>query len=518
MAAVQQRTPAQVDPKGRTAFIESMEEEVRRVSEHLEMRHRGVAYRTPRKNKGRELVNGYSFSEGCGSEAGARKRRINKFPRQLSVPPDDSTTPPSPVQSPGRQTPFSAPVDSSPPTDEPDRERSREKRSSFSEPPTPSATPAPMQMAICISPPPVEERATMVLQTAAVEMTPIQDPETSIPEPSIRGRPRESLPGPQEMSTISEEMSIPEVKSLPVKAAPAKYSRSPVHDQGSRSSKNESRNAGLTYENLSKSDNRIHITVASSVDKSQVGRHSTRQSYSYNELTSRVRELQVQMREKEDELERQRRRHEEELRKREEKLKKLLKDNNRLEREKWELLKRARDAAERSLHLRTHLDIKEGTLRGTKIELDRARDELMSVKSANTSLRALLSDLRQSKSSVDVGVQADFGGTLRRNRSIELAMTHGLSEEHDSGFERSTEFRMSSSTIGETWSERWERETSVASSLFDEESRETTPVPTPQPGSGTPSLNRSKRKKSALFGRIRKSSGKRGSMTSVGEW
>jgi len=36
MAAVQQRTPTPVDPKQRTAFIESMEEEMRRVAEHLE--------------------------------------------------------------------------------------------------------------------------------------------------------------------------------------------------------------------------------------------------------------------------------------------------------------------------------------------------------------------------------------------------------------------------------------------------------------------------------------------------
>jgi len=97
MAAVQQRTPTPVDPKQRTAFIESMEEEMRRVAEHLERRgtRRGVvAYGGSRPAyKSVEAVNGWSFTEGSGSEAGARRKRINKHPRTLSMPPEED--PPS---------------------------------------------------------------------------------------------------------------------------------------------------------------------------------------------------------------------------------------------------------------------------------------------------------------------------------------------------------------------------------------------------------------------------------------
>ena len=225
-----------------------------------------------------------------------------------------------------------------------------------------------------------------------------------------------------------------------------------------------------------------------------------------------MKELQSQLREKEEEVRGIQRQREKEAKEREEHVKKLSKENHRLEREKWELLKRARDAAERSLNLRSQLDMKEGSLRAAQVELERTRDELMSVKSANTSLRALLSDLRAPKSSVDASVQVDISGTLRRNRSIELAITRGgMSQDQDSGFERSCEFRSSCNTLGESLSERWERAESVTSSIYDPESRETTPIPTP-----FLSEKKGRKKKPPLFGKMRKGTGRRG--TSVGEF
>ena len=220
-----------------------------------------------------------------------------------------------------------------------------------------------------------------------------------------------------------------------------------------------------------------------------------------------VKDLQSQLKEKEEEIRELQRKHGRELKEKVEQIKKLNKDTNRIEREKWELLKRARDAAERSLHLRTQLDMKEGSFRAAQIELERTRDELVSVKSANTSLRALLNDLRAPKSSIDVGIQVDLASTLRRNPSIELAMTQGLSEDIDSGFERSSDFRTSTSTLGET--DRFERTPSVNSSLQDV--RDTTPVVTP-----TQEM-KSRRRKPGLFGKMRRSSGKRGSTPSVGK-
>ena len=78
MAAVKTAT----DPKRRSDFLDTMEEEMRRVSEHLERRERRLGLKGRRSMAG-EIVNGYSFSEGSGAEAGARRRRINHYPRQL---------------------------------------------------------------------------------------------------------------------------------------------------------------------------------------------------------------------------------------------------------------------------------------------------------------------------------------------------------------------------------------------------------------------------------------------------
>ena len=116
---------------------------------------------------------------------------------------------------------------------------------------------------------------------------------------------------------------------------------------------------------------------------------------------------------------------EQEMRDREEQIKKLSKDNNRLEREKWELLRRARDAAERMLGIRVQLEMKEGLLKSTQAELTHTLDELSSVKSSNTGLRTLLAELRASKAGVDEEVQVNMGGPLQRNRSIEMALNQG---------------------------------------------------------------------------------------------
>lgn len=69
MAAVQQHTPRSGESRGSKAFIDSMEEEVRRCSEHLQRRHSKRIYDRalngyPRGGVGGEL-NG-------GEEAGAR--------------------------------------------------------------------------------------------------------------------------------------------------------------------------------------------------------------------------------------------------------------------------------------------------------------------------------------------------------------------------------------------------------------------------------------------------------------
>ena len=248
----------------------------------------------------------------------------------------------------------------------------------------------------------------------------------------------------------------------------------------------------------------------------------------------RLRELQLQLREKEEELGRQRRAAERDAREREEQVARLTRETQKLEREKWELLKRARDGAERSLSLRTQLDVKETQLRSLQADLIRNRDEMISVKSANTSLRALLSELRAPKPSKDVGVQVSVdGGTLKRNHSMELAVQE-LSRPSSGALEREIDFRASTtnldrgtnhrisncSAMSDGWSmtqgswerhsDHWVREqsvTSISSSQYG--SRETTPTSSPQ------SWKKTKKKRGALFGKLRKSTGKRGSTPTI---
>ena len=238
-----------------------------------------------------------------------------------------------------------------------------------------------------------------------------------------------------------------------------------------------------------------------------------------------VRELQLQLREKEEELGRQQRGYERDVKEREDQLKKMNRDGQRLEREKWELLKRARDGAERSLHLQTQLDLKEGQLRSVNTELERTRDELMSVKSANASLRALLMELRAAKPSKEVGIQTNLGG-LRRNDSMEMAL-QGLGFSAPGTPERMLDFRASTtnldrgtnhrisncSAMSEGGGPRWERGSSVcsvSSSVYGRENHGATPTQSPLLG------RREKRKKGPLFGRLKRSAGKRGSTPSIG--
>lgn len=226
-----------------------------------------------------------------------------------------------------------------------------------------------------------------------------------------------------------------------------------------------------------------------------------------------VKELQIQLREKEEDLGRLQRQKDRELKEKDEKVKNLIREAKTVERKKWELLKRARDAAERSLHLRTQLDTKEGSLRSVQGELDRTRDELVSVKSANTSLRALLGDLRASRPSVDVGVQADLNvGGLRRNRSIELAFTQGeMSQEPDGGdaFDPTADVRMSSSSLGLHWPDRWDKDgMNMDSGSLQDLGRDSSYQPL---GSRE---SRKSRKRGALLSKMMRSSG-RGSRTSI---
>ena len=119
------------------------------------------------------------------------------------------------------------------------------------------------------------------------------------------------------------------------------------------------------------------------------------------QLANEIDKLEKKLKEKEQEVIRVQ--YARELRSKEEK--RLTKDTNRLEKEKWELLKRAREAAERSVNLRTKLDLHDSTLRTAQNELDRTSDELSSVKSANTSLRLLVNELRTPKDTRDTAVQ-----------------------------------------------------------------------------------------------------------------
>ena len=245
---------------------------------------------------------------------------------------------------------------------------------------------------------------------------------------------------------LVSELSAPEIKSVPKKVKHRSSSTPrevPPNEVVVKKHNDISQGKPKRTHHRTLSESKIHITVSSSVNMAdiiqstqgttldrEVGVNASKDQMDEKTFLI-IKDLQIKLREKEEDLARAARQRDREIREKDDQIKKLTKDSKKIEREKWELLKRARDAAERALHLRTQLDMKEGTLRSAQSELDRTRDELFSVKSANTSLRALLSELRAPRSGVDVGVQVELGGTLKRNRSMELAFSEGgLSQEH----------------------------------------------------------------------------------------
>lgn len=228
-----------------------------------------------------------------------------------------------------------------------------------------------------------------------------------------------------------------------------------------------------------------------------------------------VEELHREVREREEELVRVYCQREQENKEKEDCIKKLSREAKRVERDKWELLKRARDGAERSLHLRTLLDMKEGALHSIKGELTRTQDELVSVKSANTSLRALLAKLREAKACTDVAVQVDLiGGSMCRNHSMDLVYCKGLSQEQGDMLERTINYQ---STNSLNWAEKMGYMDSIN---FTDDARDITPTPG-QVVENSQSLRsqvpRKSRKKGTIFSKMMKSGGmKRGSKNHVG--
>ena len=341
-------------------------------------------------------------------------------------------------------------------------------------------------------------------------------------EPEVKSIPPQT-PGIPSSSTETE----PEVKTIPLQAhsssVPSKH-RSHRSHRGTKHSRHSSTSRSEDGSDTPRETSQ-HKVIISSVDRpepsSAHGSGGVESDGMSESVALLVKELQIKLREKEEDLARLERQKQRELKEKDEVVKKLTREAKKMEREKWELLKRARDAAERSLYLRTQLDTKEGSLHSVQGELDRTRDELMSVKSANTSLRALLSDLRVAHPSVDVGVQVDLGaaagGSLHRRRSIEMAFTQGgLSQEQEAGFERSDDNRMSSSSLGLHWPERWDnrsdRVSLDSSALHDFSREENLSAGNHQPLGSRES--RKSKKRGQLLGKLRKTS-LRGSKTSI---
>ena len=188
--------------------------------------------------------------------------------------------------------------------------------------------------------------------------------------------------------------------------------------------------------------------------------------HSDKQLSSIIEQLQVQLREKEKDFEALQAQHLVELNVREDRIKKLSRQNARLEREKWDLLKRAREAAERSVNLRTKLDMNDASMRSLQSELDRSSDELAAVKSANNSLRSLVKELKTRKPVTDVSTQVDLVTSLIMSTPTDLLIKGEDNEESDSGH--------ASVGGGHVLSEDWSERISITSSQCD--ARETTPT------------------------------------------
>ncbi len=278
-----------------------------------------------------------------------------------------------------------------------------------------------------------------VKETPAIELTDKEPQETMATKPE-EAAPKQTVSkefvseeSELELPNVTEEQVLSDDQSLAKLSAPEvkSISKKIRHRSLSKDSPSKSGSPGRRRHSRTNSESKIHITVSSSKMGEVVGSTKEKKSDGVKSIDEKVasmlKDVQTKLREKDEEIKKLKELNEKTLHEKNEQIKKQAKDNKKVEREKWDLLKRAREAAERALHLRTQLDLKEGSIRGIQSELNRTKDELFSVKSANTSLRALLSELRAPhKTGVEVGVQADIGGgTLKRNKSIELAFTDG---------------------------------------------------------------------------------------------
>lgn len=191
------------------------------------------------------------------------------------------------------------------------------------------------------------------------------------------------------------------------------------------------------------------------------------------QLSQVIEQLQDQLREKEKDIDSLQTQHLMELKVREERIKKLTRQNARLEREKWDLLKRAREAAERSVNLRTKLDLQDASMRSLQTEMDRTNDEMSAVKSANNSLRGLVRDLKTRKQGMtDKGVQVNEGSSPTLLR---VAIETSPSDAHNQEIGESDSGNASGGGGAElNISEEWGERLSIASSQFD--GREATPT------------------------------------------
>lgn len=171
-----------------------------------------------------------------------------------------------------------------------------------------------------------------------------------------------------------------------------------------------------------------------------------------------VQTLREQLRKKNEEVAVQQERMHMELKLREERIKKLSRQNARLEREKWDLLKKAREATERSMNLKTKMDLQDVQLRSSTTELDRMNNELSSVKSANNSLRLMIRDLKTKIHTTNRAAQTEISSSDTKT-DVET-QTENVYGGHYSDFR-----------VSQDWTDRL----SVTSSQFD--SRDVTPVP-----------------------------------------
>ena len=225
-----------------------------------------------------------------------------------------------------------------------------------------------------------------------------------------------------------------------------------------------------------------------------------------SEMLQVIEESREQLREKDNDLMLLQERMHVEVKVREERIKKLMRQHARSEKEKWDLLKKAREAAERSVHMRTKLDLNENQMRSTIIELDRVNDELSSVKAANKSLRLMVSDLRNKETIlIDNASQTDLSPPSTGESSTETLLSNA---------ETQTICSEMGSGLGDSYRgpdyEDWEDMLSITSSQYD--SRDITPI-------NTPKLERGKGRRSMkkLLNRLRRtgSAGKHHSTSNI---